>query len=71
MAPVLAGLAAGLCLAALAGWFIAALLFDVSPFDPLAFISSSLVLGAAAAVPCWINARHAARIDPMVALRFD
>jgi ABC-type antimicrobial peptide transport system permease subunit len=71
MAPVFAGLAAGLLLAAILTRVIASLLFEVRPLDPLAFLSASLILAIAAALPCWLNARDAARIDPMVALRFE
>jgi ABC-type antimicrobial peptide transport system permease subunit len=71
MVPVFAGLGIGLFAAALLVRLIASLLFEVSTLDPLAFIGAPLILVLAAAIPCWVNARQAGRIDPMVALRFD
>ena len=71
MAPVFLGLSAGLPAAAFLARLIASMLFEVGALDPLTFIGAPLVLVLAAAIPCWLNARQAARIDPMVALRLD
>lgn len=51
--------------------FIAASLYGVSRFDPLAFVIAALVLAVAVLLASWLPARRAAEIDPMVALRYE
>ena len=46
-------------------------LYDISPTDPLTFAGVSLLLTAAGTLACYVPARRAARIDPMVALRCE
>ena len=71
MAPVLIGLVAGVGMAMLLTKVMATLLFNVSTLDPITFISAPLSLALAGAVPCWLTARHARRIDPAVCLRLE
>jgi predicted permease len=63
------GIAIGLLIALAAGKWIAPLLFNVSPRDPLVFASVAVVLLAVAAVASLAPAAKAARVDPMAALR--
>ena len=47
------------------------LLHGVAPFDPATYIGVALLLGAVALVACWMPARAATRVDPMVVLKAD
>jgi len=47
------------------------LLIGVSPADPLTFVTLIVLFGLAALAACWIPARRATKVDPMIALRCD
>jgi len=65
------GLVLGLAVALFAMRVLSSLLFGVSAHDPLIFGGVSLILATAAIVACYIPARRAARVDPLVALRYE
>jgi ABC-type antimicrobial peptide transport system permease subunit len=61
----------GLSLAILCTRLIASLLYGLSPTDPAAIILSTLLLLVVAVVACYLPARRATKIDPMIALRWE
>jgi predicted permease len=66
-----AGLTLGLLIAFAAMRVLSSLLFGVSAHDPLIFGGISLVLATAAILACYIPARRATKIDPIIALRYE
>jgi putative ABC transport system permease protein len=69
---VAAGVAIGLMVSLLLGRAIEAELSPgVKPYDPATLAGTTLLLVATGALACWIPARRAARVDPMVALRYE
>jgi len=66
-----AGIVLGLIGAMMLTRLLRSLLFAVGPADPLTFTAVPLVLVSVALLACWLPARRAARIDPMVALRCE
>jgi putative ABC transport system permease protein len=68
---VAAGLAVGLGAAVALTRVMASLLFQVSATDPATYASIAALLAAIALLASYLPARKAARVDPMVALRYD
>ena len=66
-----AGLASGLVGASLLARTMKALLFGVAPGDPAVYATIATALVSVAALACWIPARRAMRVNPIVALRAD
>ena len=71
LAPVLLGIALGIPCALGASRFLASMLFGVSPSDPATIAGASVVLLAVGLLACYIPARRATKVDPMVALRYE
>jgi putative ABC transport system permease protein len=71
MVLTLIGMAIGLAASFALTRLVESLLFDVSATDAVTFILVSLLLGAIALLACYLPARRAMKVDPMVALRCD
>jgi len=65
------GAAAGFPLAFLCTRFLRSMLYELSPFDPLSFAGAVFCVVMVGAIAAFLPARRAARIDPMVALRYE
>jgi putative ABC transport system permease protein len=71
MAMVFTGTAAGLVASVFLTRTVSSLLYGIESFDAVSFLVIAAILLAVAAVSCWLPARRAMRVDPMIALRYE
>jgi putative ABC transport system permease protein len=64
-----AGVAIGIACALALSQLVATMLYEVTPFDPASYSTTAIILLGVAALACYIPARRAMRVDPIVALR--
>jgi putative ABC transport system permease protein len=65
------GIASGFCVALMTATLVANQMYGVSERDPLSFAFVSLLLATISLLACWIAARRALNVDPVVALRTE
>jgi putative ABC transport system permease protein len=71
MKPALLGIVIGMAASFGLTRLMRSLLFGVSATDPLTFAVIALLLALVAILACWLPARRATKVDPMVALRYE
>ena len=71
VAPVIVGVSIGIAVAAMLTRTISKLLIGVSATDPLTYAVVVTLLSTVALLACWLPARRATHVDPIVALRSE
>jgi putative ABC transport system permease protein len=71
MRLTLVGVTAGLLGAFAMTRLLRGLLFEVAPSDPLTYVCVAGLLAVVALLACYIPARRATKVDPMIALRYE
>jgi putative ABC transport system permease protein len=71
LCSALVGILAGVVLALFLTRGLESLLFGVERIDPLILFTACVAMAGIALAACWLPARRAARVDPMVALRYE
>ena len=71
MRPVLLGVTVGIAGCAAVSWVLSSMLFGLRTYDPLTFCLIPAFLVAIALLACYIPARRALRVDPVIALRYE
>jgi putative ABC transport system permease protein len=67
----LMGVAIGVVVALGITRLITSMIYGVTPYDPVTFVTVAILLVLVAAAACYVPARRAMRVDPMVALRYE
>jgi predicted permease len=71
MAAAMIGVGVGLAASFALTRFLTGMLYEVKPMDPLVVSAAALTLAGVAFLACYLPARRAAKVDPMIALRCD
>ncbi|HEX9001696.1 MAG TPA: ABC transporter permease [Blastocatellia bacterium] len=71
MAAALIGVGVGLAASLALTRFLSGLLFEVKPMDPIILVAAASILASVAFIACYLPARRATKVDPMIALRCD
>jgi ABC-type antimicrobial peptide transport system permease subunit len=69
----LAGIGAvvGICISLAATRLMSSMLYEIQPTDPMAFTGAAVFLLLATALAAYVPARRAAKVDPLVGLRYE